>query len=115
MVAALNSFTDPTWCRFLGSGSLAESKQCDYVMVEADGHLKLLPTSILDMFKVVEHIDMLSTCMQYQPYTVIPTLLLGSDFGVLGHLWRQNDVIMSRLRLTVTSNCFPHPYWTYTK
>jgi hypothetical protein len=29
---------------------------------------------------------------------------------VLGHLWSQNDVIMSLLRLTATSNCFPHPY-----
>jgi hypothetical protein len=31
-----------------------------YVMVEADGHLKLLPPSILDINKVFEHIDMLS-------------------------------------------------------
>jgi hypothetical protein len=29
-------------------------------MVEADSHLKLLPTSILYMHKVFEHIDMLS-------------------------------------------------------
>jgi hypothetical protein len=29
-------------------------------MVEAVGHLKLLPTSILDMYKVFELIDMLS-------------------------------------------------------
>jgi hypothetical protein len=29
-------------------------------MVEADSHLKLLPTTILDMGKVFEHIDMLS-------------------------------------------------------
>jgi hypothetical protein len=79
-------------------------------MVEADGHLKLLPTSILDMYKVFEHIDMLSICIQYQPYTVIPTLLLGSDFGALGHMWSQNDVIMSWLRLTATSNCFLPPY-----
>ncbi len=78
-------------------------------MVEADGHLKLLPTYILDMCKVFEHIDMLSTCIKYQPYTVIPTLLLGSDFGVLGHLWSQNDVIMSWLRLTATSTNFPSP------
>ena len=28
-------------------------------MVEADSHLKLLPASILDMYKVFEHIDML--------------------------------------------------------
>jgi hypothetical protein len=79
-------------------------------MVEADSYLKLLPTSILDIYKVIEHIDMLFMGIQYHPYTVIPTLLLGSDFRVLGHLWSQNDVIMSWLRLTVTSNCFPHPY-----
>ncbi len=29
-------------------------------MVEADSHLKLLPTSILDIYKVFEHSDMLS-------------------------------------------------------
>ncbi len=29
-------------------------------MVEADSHLKLLPTSILVMYKMFEHIDMLS-------------------------------------------------------
>jgi hypothetical protein len=53
-------------------------------MVEADSQLKLLPASILNIYKVFEHIDMLSMGIQYQPYTVIPTLL-GSDFGVLGH------------------------------
>jgi hypothetical protein len=62
-------------------------------MVDADSHLKLLPTSLLYRYKVFEHIDMLSMGIQYQPYTVIPTLL-GSDFGALGHLWSQNDVIM---------------------
>ncbi len=77
-------------------------------MVEADGHLKLLPTSILDIYKVVEHIDIFFMGIQYQPYTVIPTLL-GSDFGVLGHLLSQHDEIMSWLRLTATSNCFPYP------
>jgi hypothetical protein len=83
-------------------------------MVEADSHLKLLPTSILDILKVFEHIDMLSMGIQYKPYIVIPTLL-GSYFGVLGHLWSQNDVIMSWLRMTATSNCFLHLYLTYTK
>jgi hypothetical protein len=53
-------------------------------MVEGDSHLKLLPTSISDMYKVIEHIDMLSMGIQSQPYTVISTLL-GSDFGALGH------------------------------
>ncbi len=55
-------------------------------MVEADNHLKLLPLSILDIYKVFEHIDMLSIIIHQQPYTVIPTLL-GSDFWVLGHLY----------------------------
>jgi hypothetical protein len=49
------------WLRFWGSGSLVESKQCYYAMVEADSHLKLLPTSVLDIYKVFGHIDMLST------------------------------------------------------
>ncbi len=81
MVAALHSFTHPTWSRFLGSRSLAESKYCDYVMVDADDHLKLLPTSILDMCKVFEHIDMLSACIQYQPYTVNPPYFLAQVLG----------------------------------
>ncbi len=59
IVAALHSYTHPTWLRFWGSGSLVESK-CHYVMIEADSHLKLLPASILDMYKVFGHIDMLS-------------------------------------------------------
>jgi hypothetical protein len=78
-------------------------------MVEADSHLKLLPTFMLDIYKVFAHIDMLSIGIFQQPYTVIPTLL-GSDFGVLGHLWSQTDVIMLWLRLAATSHCFPHPY-----
>jgi hypothetical protein len=78
-------------------------------MVEADSHLTLLPSSIFDIFKVFEHIDMMTICIQYQPYIVIPTQL-GTYFVALGHMWSQNDVIMSWLRLTATSNCFPHPY-----
>ena len=83
-------------------------------MVEADSHLKLLSASILDIYKAFGHIDMLSIGIQYQPFKVI-TILLGSDFSVLGDLWSQNDVIMSWLRLAATSNCFLHPYETYTK
>jgi hypothetical protein len=78
-------------------------------MVEADSHLKLLPTSILDIYKVFEHIDMLSIGIWLQPYTVMPALL-GPDFGILGHLLRQNDVFTSGLMLTAISNCFLHPY-----
>ena len=78
-------------------------------MFEADNNLKMLTTSISDIYRMFEHIGMLSIGIQYHPYTVIPTQL-GSDFGALGHLWRQNDVIMSCLRLTATSNCSTHPY-----
>jgi hypothetical protein len=52
---------------------------------------------------------MLSIGIHYQPYTDIPTLL-GSDFGVLGHFWSQNDVITSWLRPTANSNCFLYSY-----
>jgi hypothetical protein len=53
-------------------------------MVEADSHLKLLPTSILDIYKVFEHIDMMSIGIQSELCTVLPTVI-GSDFWVLGH------------------------------
>jgi hypothetical protein len=114
-VSPLHSYTHPTpWLRFWSSGSLVESKWCDYVMVEANSHLKLLPISILDIYKVFEHIDMLSIEIWVQPYTVLPSLL-GSDFGVRGHLCSQNDAFLSWLMLTATSNCFSHPYTTHTR
>ena len=65
--AALNSCTHPTWLRFLDSVSLVESKWCDYVMDEADSHLKLLPISILLIYNLFGHIDMLSIGIQQQP------------------------------------------------
>ena len=43
-------------------------------MVEADSHLKLLPTSILGMYNMSEHIDMMSIGIQWQPYSVTLTL-----------------------------------------
>ena len=87
-------------------------------MVEAGSNLKLLPASILDIYKVFEHNAMLSINIQQQPsltLTHFTHCLIGSDFGVRGHLWSQNDVIMSWMRLTATSNCFPHVYLTYRK
>ena len=38
-VTALNSYTHPSWLRFWGSVSLVESKWCQHVVVEAEGHL----------------------------------------------------------------------------
>ena len=91
--SSLTQLYTPTWLKFGGSESLVESKCCQYVLIETDSHLKLLPSSILDVYKVFEHIDMLSLGIQQQPYTVIPTLLGFS--GVLGHMWSQNDIITS--------------------
>jgi len=62
-------------------------------MVEADSHLKLLPPSILDINKAFEHIDMLF--IAYGSSLTQLSTLLGSDVGVLGHLWSWNDVITS--------------------
>ncbi len=45
-------------------------------MVEADSHLKLLPTFIINIYKLFEHIDMLFMGIQYHSYTVI---LLGTE------------------------------------
>jgi hypothetical protein len=61
MAVASNSYSHTAWLRIEGSGSLVESKLCHYVTVEADSQLKLLPTSTLDIYKIMfEHIDMLS-------------------------------------------------------
>ncbi len=60
MAVASNSYTHTTWVRFWGSCLLVESIWCHYIMVEADRHIKLLPTSTLGICKVFEHINMLS-------------------------------------------------------
>jgi hypothetical protein len=59
-------------------------------MIEAAILFKLLPPSMLDIYKGFEHIDMLSIGIQKQSNSVITTLL-GSDFCVLGHFLSQND------------------------
>ena len=109
---ALNSYTHLTWVSFWGSGSLVPVVLIWWhnVIVEAEGLLKLLPASAWDTYKVLEQIDILSMGIQQQPWIDTHTTLRGSDFGDLGGLWSQNDVIMSWLRLTANSNCFPHPH-----
>jgi hypothetical protein len=74
-------------------------------MVEADKHLKLLPASILDINKRLSS-TLISCQLAYgSSFTQIPTLL-GSDFGIQGHTWIQNDVITSWLRLTPPQTIF---------
>ena len=67
-------------------------------MAEADSNLKLLPPSILDIYKVFEQIDMLFQGTQLQPYTVI-FILFDSDFGVLGHVSRVVWLSLSDVRV----------------
>ncbi len=45
----------------------------------------------------------------FYPYTS----KVGPRFWNFGHLWTENDANTSWLRLTSTSDCFPHPYKTY--
>ena len=57
--AALHSYIYPTWLRIWESGSYVESNDVVTSWL-ADRHLNLLPASILDIYKVFEHIDMQS-------------------------------------------------------
>ena len=57
------------------------------LVVEAEGHLKLLPPSTLvDIYKVFEHIDMLCSAYSNSLKQLYPSYFLC-------HLWIQNDVI----------------------
>jgi hypothetical protein len=58
-VAVLHSYS-PCLAQILGFLVTYGVEWCHYIMVEADSHLKLLPTSIIDIYKVSEHINMLS-------------------------------------------------------
>ena len=80
--------------------------------------LRLIATSNCFLYPYKIYIKCLRTLIccpwtyRKQPQTVISTLL-GSNFEVLGHLGGQNDVITSCLRLTATSNWFPHPNYIW--
>jgi hypothetical protein len=83
--------------------------QCHKVMFEADIYLRLLQTSILDIYKVFE---LLVCCLKgiwVQPYSV--TLAESpQDLGIQVHLRSGNDATMSQLRLISISDHFIHPY-----
>jgi hypothetical protein len=60
-------------------------------MAGADIHLRLYPTSILDIYKLFE------VLILYHKHMGAPlfhsTDQVGQDFGVLDHLWSGNDAI----------------------
>ena len=83
-------------------------------MDEADVPLKLLHASIFDMYKVIEPLVCCLKGIWVHSYTITPARL-APDLGSQGHLWSDNDVITSWLRLISTSDPFMHPYYAYTK
>ncbi len=78
-------------------------------MVDADIHLRLLPRSSLDIYKVFEPLVCCLKGIWLHPYTVTPAKL-APDLGSQGHLRSENDAIMSWLRPISTSDCFILPY-----
>ncbi len=68
MAVSSISYTHLTWLRFWGTGSLVlvELKWWHSVIVEGNSHLKLLPAFILGIYKLFEHIDMLSIGIRWQ-------------------------------------------------
>ncbi len=114
MVAPLYHYTGQVGPRFGKSGSLVRWKWCHNIMVEADIHLRLLHTSMVDIYKVFETLVCCLKEVWVHPYTV--TLAkLAPDLRNQGHLRIENDATRSWLRLISISDCFKHQYYTYTK
>jgi hypothetical protein len=78
-------------------------------MFEADIHLRLLHTSILDIYKVFETLVCCLKGIWVHPYALTPAKL-PPDLGIQFHLRRGNDATTSWLRLISTSDLFIHPY-----
>jgi hypothetical protein len=83
--------------------------QCHNIMFEADIYLRLLHTSILDMYKVIVPLVCCLKGIWVHPYTVTPAKFL-PDLGIQVHLRSGNDATMSWLRLISPSDHFMHPY-----
>ncbi len=73
--------------RFGKSGLLVEWEWCNNHMVEADFHLRLLHTSILDIYKVFEPLVCCLKGVWVHPYTVtLAKLAPAPDLWTQGHL-----------------------------
>jgi hypothetical protein len=83
--------------------------QCHNVMFEADIYLRLLYTSILDIYKTFEPLACCLKGIWVQPYSVTPAKF-PPDLGIQNHLRSGNDATTSWLRLISTSDHFIHPY-----
>ena len=88
---------------------LWEWKWYQYIMFKAVIHLRLLPVSIIDIYKVFEPLSCWFKGIWMHPHTV-PAAKLAPDLGILGRLWIGYDAITSCSRLLSYSNCFLHPF-----
>ena len=105
----------PSWPQIWGLRVTCRAKKsCHNLTVEADIHLRPLQTSILHIYKVFQPFVCCLKGIWVHPYT-ITSAKLAPDLGNQGYLRNENDGIITWLRLISTSDCFIHPYKTYTK
>ncbi len=81
MGARLYRYSGQVGQRFWTFGSLVEWEWCHYIMVEADIHLRLLPTSILDIHNMFEPLVCCLKGIWIHPCIIIPAKV-ASDFGI---------------------------------
>jgi hypothetical protein len=100
------------WGWILGKWGMAETVWCCSVMVEAANPHWLHPTSILDVYKVFEHLEMLWMGIWVRTYAVLH-VQVGVNFRKNGEWPSLYDVAVSCLRLQTPKDCIPQPYWMY--
>jgi hypothetical protein len=83
-------------------------------MVEAANPQGLHPTSMLDVYKVFEHLEMLWMGIWVHPYAILH-VQVGVNLRENGVWPSLYDVAVSWLRLRSPKDCIPHPYWMYKK
>jgi hypothetical protein len=77
-------------------------------MFEAVILIKLLPTSILDIYKVFEPLVCCIKGIWVHPYIIPVAKKLAPDLGILCCSESGNDANTSCLRLSSTSDCIKH-------
>ncbi len=100
--------------KFLENWGMTEPKWYCGVMVEAAKGFRLHLTSILYLYKVFQHLDMLWMGIWVHPYTVIP-LQVTVNFSKIEVQLSLNGIVVSWSRLQTALDYIPHPYYMYTK
>jgi hypothetical protein len=113
MGAPLHCYTCAGGGKSLENWGKAEEKWHCGVMVEAVNHCWLHPTSILDLYKVFEHLHMLWMGISVHHYIVIP-LQVEAKCWKIGVRRSTNHAEVSWVMLLTTADWISHPYWMYT-